>query len=220
MSPRLPSRRTQTLGEEIANSITHGIAAVLSVAALVALVMLAAGRGTAWHIVAVSIYGGALVLLYVNSTLYHSFPWPETKAFWRRLDHASIYVLIAGTYTPFTLVCMRNTWGWLLFGLIWGLALFGIVFKTFCMGRCEVFSTTLYVAMGWVALIALRPIIASVPAGALWLLLAGGVCYTLGVVFYVWRRLPYHHTVWHGFVMGGSACHFLAVLFFIIPGAA
>lgn len=212
--------RRQTVREEVANSISHGVAAGLSIAALSVLVALASVKGDPWRIVAFSIYGASLVLLYTASTLYHSIPWPSVKRHLRRLDHASIYLLIAGTYTPFTLVCMRNRWGWTMFGVVWGIAAFGVVFKTFFTGRFDVLSTLLYLAMGWIALIAVKPILESVPSGAIFWMALGGLSYTLGVVFYAWQRIPYHHTIWHGFVIGGSLFHFFAMVFFVLPDAS
>jgi len=210
-------RRKQTRGEEIANSITHGIGTGLSIAALSILVVLASLKGDPWRIVSFSIYGAALVMLYLASTMYHSFQLPRIKRLFRRLDHTSIYLLIAGTYTPFTLVCMRGASGWVLFGLVWGVALLGVVFETFYMGRFPIVSTLLYIAMGWLVVVALKPALSAVPTGALPWLVAGGVCYMTGVVFYALHPMPYHHTVWHLFVMGGSILHFFAMLLFVLP---
>ena len=200
-----------TLGEEIANGITHGIGALLSVAALVILVVMGAIRGDAWHVVSFSIYGSSLIILFLASTLYHSIQHPKAKPFLRRFDHASIYLLIAGTYTPFTLISLRGAWGWSIFGVVWGLALAGIIFKMFFIGRFEVLSTVAYVGMGWICVIAYRQMIDSLtPSGLAWLI-AGGVVYTVGVLFYAVRKIPYGHAVWHLFVLGGSICHFFAV---------
>jgi len=196
--------------EEIANSITHGIGAVLSVAGLAAMVVIAARRGTAWEITACAVYGASLVLLYLCSTLYHALAHPGAKRVFRILDHASIYLLIAGTYTPFTLVTLRGGWGWSLFGVVWGLAVAGIVFKCFLTGRWQVLSTGVYVAMGWMALIAIRPLIHAMTFQGLAWLVAGGVLYTAGVAFFAWNR-KYAHAIWHLFVLGGSVCHFVAV---------
>jgi len=212
--------REQTRGEEIANSILHGIGAGLSVAALSILVVLASLKGDPWRIVSFSIYGAALVLLYLMSTLYHGLPYPRAKRVFRRLDHAAIYLLIAGTYTPFTLVTMRGTWGWTLFGIVWGMALAGVVFKAFFISRFEVLSTFLYVAMGWCVVVAIKPLLTALPPGALPWNICRGLAYTGGVVFYLWDRKPYFHTVWHLFVMAGSAFHFFSMLFFVLPGRA
>lgn len=207
----------QTRGEEIANSVTHGLGLVLSIAGLAVLVVLAALRGTAWHIVSCAVYGATLVMLYAASTLYHGVRGPRVKRVLKILDHSAIYLLIAGTYTPFTLVTLRGAWGWSLFGVVWGLALVGILWKIWFVDHFAVVSTTVYLLMGWLAVIAAKPLLALVPAGGLALIVAGGLCYTAGVGFFAWRRLPYHHTVWHLFVMAGSACHFVAVLLYVIP---
>jgi hemolysin III len=201
-----------TPGEEIAHSVTHGVGAALAVAGLVILVVLAAWRGDAWRVVSFSIYGTTLFLLYLASTLYHAFPWPRVKRIFKVLDHVSIYLLIAGTYTPICLVAMRGPWGWTLFGLIWGLAIGGIVLKTLLIGRAPVLSVVLYIAMGWLAVVAVKPMGAMMPKPAIAWIFAGGLFYTLGVVFYVMKRVRYHHAVWHGFVLGGSVCHFFAMM--------
>ncbi|KAB2879181.1 hemolysin III family protein [bacterium] len=206
-----------TIGEEIANSITHGIGAALSIAGLVILVVMAALHGDAWHIVSCSIYGASMIMLYTASTLYHTFQSPKVKHAMRILDHSSIYLLIAGTYTPFTLISLRGPWGWSLFGVIWGLALTGIIFKLYFTGRFNKASTIIYVLMGWIAVIAIKPMIDIIPIGGLALLFGGGLSYTLGVIFYVWKKLPYHHAVWHLFVLGGTILHFFAILFFVLP---
>jgi hemolysin III len=198
---------------ELANTLTHAIGVALAIAALSVLVSLAALQGDPWRVVGFSLYGSTLVILYLASTLYHAVQRPRAKAALRVLDHASIYLLIAGTYTPFALVNLRGGWGWSLFGVIWGLAVLGILFKIFLTGHCAKGSILIYIAMGWIVLIALRPTIAAVPAPGMWLLLAGGLAYTLGVTFFVWRSLPHSHAIWHLFVLAGSACHFVAVLF-------
>ena len=204
------------LGEEIANSVTHGVGLLLAVAGLVVLVTLAALRGTAWHVVGCSIYGSTLVLLYAASTLYHSIPNARAKRVFRVIDHSAIFLLIAGTYTPFTLINLRGPWGWSLFGVVWGLALLGILFQTGKL-RHPVLSVVLYVLMGWTVVIATRPLLQTIAPGGLALLVAGGLAYTLGITFYAWKRLPYGHSVWHGFVLLGSAFHFFAILFFVVP---
>lgn len=203
------------MGEEIANSATHGVGAALSVAGLVVLVVIAALRGTALQVLACAVYGATLVLLYLSSTLYHALTNGRAKRVFRILDHASIYLLIAGTYTPFTLVALRGAWGWSLFGVVWALAVAGVVLKCFFTGRFHALSTTVYVLMGWLAVVAIRPLLGAIPwSGFLWLL-AGGLLYTLGVVFFASRR-RYAHAVWHLFVLAGSACHFLAVYRYIL----
>lgn len=207
----------QTRGEEIANSVTHGMGLALSLAGLAVLVTLAALRGTAWHIVSCAVYGATLVILYAASTLYHSARGPRVKRVLRILDHSAIYLLIAGTYTPFALVTLRGAWGWSLLGVVWGLALAGILWKVWFVDRFVVVSTTVYLVMGWLAVIAAKPLLAALPAGGIAWILAGGLCYTAGVVFFGWKKLPYGHTVWHVLVVAGSVCHFLAVLLYVIP---
>lgn len=206
-----------TAGEEIANSITHGIGAALSIAGLTLLVSLAVIYGDVWRVVSFSIYGSSLVLLYLCSTLYHSIQHPKAKRILRIFDHSAIYLLIAGSYTPFTLVSMRGPWGWTLFGVVWGLALLGIAFKTVFIGKYEKWATAAYVLMGWLVVIAFKQMLVTVPPGGIVWLVVGGVVYTLGVLFYAWEKLPYNHAIWHLFVMGGSACHFFAVLFHVLP---
>jgi hemolysin III len=209
-----------TVREEIAHAITHGVGAALGVAGLVALVVAAAKHGDAWHVTSAAVYGATLVLLYTASTLYHSLPGERARRWLQKFDHAAIFLLIAGTYTPFTLVTLRGPWGWSLFGVIWGLALTGVVFKFLFAGRRDGLSTLLYVAMGWLVLIALKPLVAALPGGGLGWLVGGGVCYTVGALFYLWHRLPYHHAVWHLWVLGGSTCHWLAIYGYVVPRGA
>ena len=209
-----------SLGEEIANSVSHGIGALLAVGGLVFLTVLAALRGNVWHIVGCSVFGAALVLLYTTSTLYHGIQHPRGKAILRALDHSAIFILIAGTYTPFALVSLHGPWGWSLFGVIWGLAVLGIVLQMGVLGRGTAASVLLYVGMGWVVVVAIKPLLEAVAPGGLALLVIGGLAYTAGTGFYAWRRLPYHHAVWHGFVLLGSASHFFAILLYVIPTAA
>ena len=202
-----------TLGEEIANSISHGIGTLLSIAGLVVMVVLAVTHGDAWHVVSFSIFGATLIVLYLASTLYHSLPMPRVKQILKRLDHSAIFLLIAGTYTPFMLVSLRGAWGWSIFGVVWGLALAGILLKIFfSISKYEKASVGLYVFMGWLCVIAAKQFLANVPQVSLILLVFGGLSYTIGVVFYVWDRLPYNHAVWHLFVLGGSIFHFFSVL--------
>lgn len=203
--------------EELANTITHGIGLALSIAGFVVLLVLAALRGSPRHIVSCAIYGATLVCLYAASTLYHGIPSPRRKRALRVFDHCAIYLFIAGTYTPFLLVNLRGGWGWSLLGIVWGLAMAGIVFKFRFVDHFPFLSTVVYLLMGWLAVIALKPLLASVPASGLLWLLAGGMLYTLGVVFYAWKRLPYNHLIWHLFVLAGSTCHYVAVLYSVIP---
>jgi hemolysin III len=205
----------ETPAEEIASSITHAVGGLLAVAAMTLLVVTAARGGDARRVTAVSVYGATLVFMYVASTAYHLVRPPRAKRVMRILDHASIYLLIAGTYTPVTLVTMRGGWGWSLFGIIWALAVTGVTLKLFYVDRHELLSTVLYVAMGWIVLIALRPLVATLPAGGLAWLAAGGLAYTAGVAFFVWDHLPYNHAIWHLFVLAGSICHFFCVLLYV-----
>jgi len=207
-----------SLGEEIAHGLTHGIGIVLAIAGLCVLVTFSALYGSAVHVVASSIFGASMIVLYTASTLYHSLPMPETKRIMRVVDHASIYLLIAGTYTPFTLVTLEGAWGWSLFGVVWGLAIVGIIFKLFFTGRFDRLSVAIYVAMGWCGLVAIKPMMAALPTLGLWLLVAGGLAYTGGVIFYLLERMRYHHAIWHLFVMAGTTLHYFVILFFVIPG--
>lgn len=206
-----------SLKAEIANALTHGIGAALSVVALVLMVVSASVAGDPYRIVGASIFGAALVMLYSVSTLYHAVPALRWKRVLRLVDHSCIYVLIAGTYTPFTLVTLRGAWGWSLLGVIWGLAIAGILFKTVFIGRFKILSVGIYIGMGWLAVIAFGPIVRALPPAGLFWVVAGGVMYTSGVVFYVWRKFPHHHAVWHLFVLAGSACHFIAVYRYVLP---
>lgn len=208
-----------SVAEEIAHAVTHGVGVLLSVAGLIVLVVLAVSRGDAWHLVSCSVYGTTLVLLYTASTLYHALPSSRAKNVCRVLDHSAIYLLIAGTYTPFTLVNLRGGWGWSLFGVVWGLAVLGVVLEALAGRRVRVLSVGLYLALGWMVAVAVRPLLASVEPGGLLLLLLGGLSYSGGVAFYGWRRLPYHHAIWHVCVMAGSLFHYFAVLYYVIPPA-
>ncbi len=206
--------------EEFANRVTHGLGAVLSLAGLVLMVVYSVLHGDAWVITSTAIYGASLVILYSASTLYHSV----TSAKWRRLcqklDHAAIYLLIAGTYTPFTLGPLRGGWGWTLFGIVWGCAVIGVVLKLFFAGKADFLSTIAYLAMGWLVIIAIKPLLAALPAGGLWLLVAGGLCYSVGTIFYLWPKLRFNHAIWHLWVLAGSACHWAAVFFYVVPPPA
>ncbi|MBA9088497.1 hemolysin III [Fontibacillus solani] len=201
--------------EEIANAITHGIGALLSVAALVLLIVFSSIKGTAWHVVSFTIYGVSMLLLYLNSTLVHSFKEGKVKDLFEFLDHSSIYIFIAGTYTPFMLVAIRGPLGWSLFGTVWGIALLGVLFKAFFVKRFLFMSTIFYIIMGWLIVIAWVPLTAAVPYNGIVLLVTGGILYTLGTVFYVWRAFPYHHAIWHLFVLAGSVLHFFAILLYL-----
>jgi len=209
--------RRLAIYEELANTITHGIGVGLSIAGLVLLVVRAAMHGDAWQVVSFAIYGSSLIMLYLASTLYHGFRSEGLKRVFRLLDHSAIYLLIAGTYTPFVLVTLRGPWGWTLFGIIWGLAILGVTFKLIFGHKYEILSTIFYVAMGWVVIIAIKPLIAALPAGGLAWLVAGGLAYTGGVIFYAWEKLPFNHAIWHGFVLAGSLFHFFTVWWYVCP---
>lgn len=208
-----------SVGEEIANSLTHGLGVVLSIAGLAVLTAFASVFGTVWHIVSCSIYGATQILLYTASTLYHSLPLPRAKAVLRVFDHSAIFLLIAGTYTPFALVNLRGPWGWSLLVAVWALAVLGIALQGKLIRQKALVTALPYIGMGWLAVLGLKPLLEGVAPGGLALLVAGGLAYTVGTVFYVWRRLPYHHAIWHLFVLAGSACHYFAVLLYVIPVA-
>ena len=202
--------------EELANSLTHGVGLILSIAGFATLLSLAVMRGGAWRIVSCAIYGSTLLCLYGASTFYHSIRSRQLKRILKVCDHSAIYLLIAGTYTPFLLVNLRGGWGWSLFAVIWGLAMAGILFKVWFAEHFPVLSTAVYLLMGWLALLAIKPMLHAVPLSGLLWLVAGGVLYTVGVVFYAWKKLPYNHAIWHGFVLAGSTCHYFAVLCSVI----
>ncbi|WP_309671117.1 hemolysin III family protein [Gemmatimonas sp.] len=210
--------RVVSLREELANAVTHGVGLVLSLIGMPILILAAMNRGERATVVGASVFGATLIALYAASTLYHAIPHPTLKQKLRVVDHAAIYLLIAGTYTPFTLGVLRGTWGWTLFGIVWTLAALGVLFKVvFGSGAMAKLSTVIYVAMGWVIIIAIKPLMASMAHAGLMLLVAGGLCYTGGVIFYVDRRRAWTHPVWHLFVMGGSICHYFAVLWYAAP---
>ncbi|HEX7019575.1 MAG TPA: hemolysin III family protein [Gemmatimonadaceae bacterium] len=202
----------ESLREELWNALTHGVGAFASLTGGTALITMAAMFGGSRQVVGASVFSATLVLLYVASTLYHAIPHAAIKARLEVLDHCAIYLLIAGTYTPFTLVSLRGAWGWTLFGLVWGLAALGVIFKLFFTGRFKFVSTVLYVALGWMVLIAWRPMVQAVSPATLRWLLAGGVMYTVGTVFYMNRKIRYSHGIWHLFVLSGSVLHFVAVM--------
>jgi hemolysin III len=202
---------TYNLQEEIAASITHGIGAGLSIAGLVILIVLGIIYGDVWQVVAFSIYGTSLILLYFASTLYHAVQDPGKKRIFRILDHTAIYLLIAGTYTPFLLVRMRGTMGWTLFAVVWAMALAGIIWKIFFLGRMEILATIFYVVMGLMAVVGINEMLISIPTSGLILLVIGGAVYILGIIFYAWEGLPYNHVIWHLFVLVASVLHFFAI---------
>ncbi len=215
MTPNIETSYTKA--EEVAHTVTHGFGMLLSIAALTILVSFSTLNGDSWHIVSSSIYGASLILLYGASSLYHGIPHLATKALLQRFDHAAIYVLIAGTYTPFLLVSLRGSWGWSLFGIIWSLALIGAVFEFLNWKPFQKLSLALYLGMGWIIIIAIEPMFEHVDLNGLALLLLGGLFYSFGVIFYVWEKLPFNHAIWHMFVLAGSAAHFFSILFYVIP---
>ena len=204
--------RTVSTGEEIANAITHGIGALLAVAALVVLIVMAAIHGSVWHIVSFSIFGATLVLLYFASTLYHSLTHAKAKRVFHKFDHISIYLLIAGTYTPFCLTALRGWIGWTVLGVVWSCAILGAVLKAISVGKRIKLSTVLYILMGWVILVAIQPLYKAMPFNGFLFLLAGGISYTIGTIFFIRNQVKYNHSVWHVFVLGGSVLHFFSVL--------
>jgi hemolysin III len=206
-----------TVREEIANSVTHGVGAALSAAGLVTLIVLASLYGDVYKVVGFTIFGASLLILYSASTLYHAIQHRGAKRILRRCDHAAVYLLIAGTYTPFLLISLRGTIGLPLLGLVWAMALLGVLWKMFFTGRYEVLATIVYILMGWMCVLAYRQMVSNVPPLGVALLFAGGIVYTLGVLFYALEKIPYNHAVWHLFVLGGSACHFAAVMT-LLPG--
>jgi hemolysin III len=209
---------TFRLGDILANAITHGVGAALAVAGAAYLIVVST-RGPASVVVSCSIFAGGLVLVYLCSTLYHSLVRTRARPVFRVLDHSAIYLLIAGTYTPFTLVSLRGPVGWTLFGIVWGLAIAGIVFKCFAVDRFAVASVLVYLFQGWVVIFAVRPLVHAIsPHGLLWLA-AGGAAYTVGVIFFALDRIPYFHATWHIFVLGGSIAHYFAILFYVVPRA-
>lgn len=213
----IPAVPTRTRGEAIADWLTHGLGLALGVTGLTLLIVFASRRGDAWHVVTFTVFGLTLLLLYTFSTVSQLLAAGRAKQLFRRLGHAAIFLLIAGTYTPFLLTNLRGPWGWSLFGVIWGLSGAGAVFQLIFGERYRLTSSLAALFVGWLIVVALKPLLANVPAGGLWLLLAGGLSYTIGVCFYHWSRLRYHHAVWRTFALGGSTCHLLAVLLFLLP---
>ena len=209
--------REQTVLEEVLNSVTCGVGLCLSIAALAVLTVSASLGKDAWRIVSVSVYSASLLLLFLFSTLYHCVPSKKAKRIFEILDHCAIYLLIAGTYTPFALVTLRGLWGWTLFGVIWSLALFGVLFKIFFIERFRFLSAIIYLLMGWLIVVALEPLTQHLPPKGIAWLFAGGVIYSVGLFFYAWKKLLFHHTLWHFFVLAGCVCHFFSILFYVVP---
>jgi hemolysin III len=208
------------LGEIIANTVTHGIGAALAVAGVIVLVIASAAHGTARHIVSCGIFGGTLLLVYICSTLYHSLVRTRARHVFQVLDHSAIYLLIAGTYTPFTVVSLRGKLGWALLAVVWTLAAAGVVFKSLALGRFPAASVAVYILMGWLAVIAMRPLIRAIGWHGLGWLAAGGLFYTAGSLFFAFDRVRYFHALWHVFVLAGSISHYFAVLLYVVPNAS
>lgn len=215
-----PPACPESLGERIANAVTHGIGAGLSLAGLVLLIGLASRHGTALEIASVAVYGTSLVLLYLASTAYHAVRGPRARRLCRQIDHVAIFLLIAGTYTPVALISLGGVWGWSLFAVIWALAATGVLLKLGGRACRERTWLIFYLAMGWLFVVTVGELAPAVGAGGLAWLVVGGLAYTGGVAFYLWDRLPFHHAVWHLFVLAGSACHFAAIAFHVLPRAA
>jgi hemolysin III len=212
--PAVLHERRQSLGEEIANSVSHGVGLVLALIGFPVLVVSTAQRGVVMEMVAATVFATTMVLLYFTSMMFHAFPHSRAKRVFQVLDHSAIYLLIAGTYTPFTLGVLHGTWGWVLFGLVWGLAVAGIVMKVFGGIRYNTVSTLVYIAMGWLVVIAADTVWTLVPKWGIFWLFAGGIAYTLGAVFFLAERVRYFHFVWHLFVIAGTACHYVAVFWY------
>ncbi|HDS16079.1 MAG TPA: hemolysin III family protein [Proteobacteria bacterium] len=206
-----------TLREEIASSLIHGAGTLLALTALVIMVAYAVRSGTIVHVTGAAVYGGGLIFAYLSSTLYHSVQRVRAKAIFRMFDHISIYILIAATYTPLTLINLRGPWGWSLFGVVWGLALLGVIVECSSLRRFRLASILLYLGMGWAVIAAIRPLLVLLHKEGFILFLGGGLFYTVGCLFYAWRQLPYNHAIWHLFVIAGSACHFFAVIYYVLP---
>lgn len=208
---------TYSKREEIANAVTHGLGVIFSIVALVILVMSSIKVGSVWHVVSFTIYGITMLLLYLASTLLHSFPEGRVKELFEIFDHSAIYLFIAGSYTPFLFIVVKGPLSWTLFGIVWGIAILGVFFKAFFVKKFQVLSTFFYILMGWLMVIAWKSLVVTLPANGMTLLIWGGILYTVGTIFYVWRGFPFHHAVWHLFVLGGTTIHFFAVLLYVLP---
>ncbi len=210
------NKNPYSAGEELANSITHGVGFFIGIAVLAVLVIFSILRKTTWEVVSCSIYGITFIMLYLGSTLYHSARQPRTRRVLKIVDHSAIYLLIAGTYTPYALVPLHGVLGWTILGVIWGCAMIGIFFKVFFTGRFKVVSLVSYLFMGWFCIVAVKPLYVELSTFGFVLFVAGGLCYTFGAIFYAWKSLPWSHAIWHLFVLAGSLCHFFSILFGIV----
>lgn len=213
-SPAIPR---YSFGEEVANSVTHGIGIVLAIAGLAVLIAFSARNGNAWHVTASAIFGATLILCFTASTLYHSVTNERLKQTLRVFDHSAVFLLIAGTYTPFMLIGLPGPWGWTILTAVWVLAITGIALKFVLRGRLHGLIVALYLGMGWLVVVAIKPLLENIGTGGMVFLAGGGLAYTIGVIFYKWRRLPYSHAIWHGFVLLGGGLHYFGVLFYLIP---
>lgn len=220
MVPKSQNTAQYTFLEEIFNSITHGAGLIISVVGLVLLIVFSSMYGQIGHVVSCTVFGVTLVLLYTSSTLYHSFRKPTIKHFFKIMDHSCIFALIAGTYTPFVLIVIKGALGWSIFAAVWILTILGIVFKAFFVNRFKIISTLTYILMGWLIILAIKPLFQNLPEGGIVWLVAGGLSYTSGTIFYMWKKLPFNHAIWHLFVLAGSICHFMSVFFYIVPSKA
>lgn len=207
-------------GEEIANSVTHGVAALLSIAGLVVMLSMMPVTAGVATITAAAVFGASMIFLYTASTLYHAIPNLRVKRILQVLDHSAIYVMIAGSYTPFCLVTLKGTTGTMLCIAVWSIALAGIILQPVLMKRAEWLNCLLYLLLGWCVVLVFEPLMAALPSAGIWLLAAGGVVYSLGVIFYLWERIPYNHAIWHLFVLGGTVLQFFSVLFYVLPAGA
>ncbi len=205
-----------TRKEEVVNAFTHGLGALLSIAGLVILIIFSSIHGTVWHVVSVTVYGVTMLIMYLSSTIVHALKDGRAKDIFLFIDHSSIYLFIAGTYTPILLVLLRGPIGWTLFGVIWGVSILGIIFKIFFVKRFMVVSTLIYIFLGWFIVFVWNPLAQEMAVRGLIFLVIGGILYSVGSIFYMWRGFPYHHAVWHLFVVAGSAFHFFAILFYIV----
>lgn len=212
-------KSSYNINEEIANSVSHGLGVALSITGLVLLIVYSVSNGNGYHIVSSTIFGATLIILYSTSTLYHALSQPKLKLLFQKLDHSAIYLLIAGTYTPYTLVTLRGGLGWLMFGIVWGLAIGGCLLELLLKNLNDRFSLILYIALGWVIIFAIGPMIARIDTGGLIFLIAGGLSYSFGTFFYTREKKAYSHAIWHLFVLGGSICHFFSIFYFVIPGS-
>lgn len=216
MGLKMESKKMYTVGEERLNYISHGIGTLLAIAGSIVIIIFAATYSDTWGIVAASIYGFTLILLYAMSTMYHMISNEKAKSFFRTLDHSTIYLLIAGSYTPYSLVTIRGTMGWVVFGIVWGCAVIGIILNALSVERYKKVSLMLYLISGWTAVIAIKPIVENLAANGLILMIIGGIFYTGGIVFYVMKKHKYFHGIWHFFVLGGSIAHYFSILLYVV----